>query len=159
MCFLSTIGKRFAMSELEDVLVESEVVAQGSLKGILSGHMYNRSVRSHKLLFEALSRMQFSSFLESLDDDEAARVMDQIVNSNTKDDFLPCEVENRFLSYIERSCIANPTFAFWRTYQEMIHTLLSFIRATRTSNWDLHLCSLQEMLPWMFAYDRTNYAR
>lgn len=159
MCFLSTIGKRFAMSGLEDILVESEVVAQGSIKGILNGHMYNRSVRSHKLLFEALSRMQFMSFLESLGDEESERIVSKITECQQQHDKLPEEIEKNFLSFIEKGASASQTFAFWRTYQEMVHTLLSFIRATRTSNWELHLSSLEDMLPWMFAYDRTNYAR
>ena len=54
MCFLSVIGKRFAMSGLEDILVEGEVVAFGSLKGMLNGHMYNRSIHCNEVLFEAL---------------------------------------------------------------------------------------------------------
>ena len=41
----------------------------------------------------------------------------------------------------------------------MIGMLLSFIRATRTTNWSLHLSSVRRMLPWFFAYDRINYAR
>ena len=62
MCFLSVIGKRFAMSGLEDILVESGTIAGGSMKGVISGHMYNRSIRAHKLLFEALGRLQLEAF-------------------------------------------------------------------------------------------------
>ena len=41
----------------------------------------------------------------------------------------------------------------------MVNVLLCFIRSTREGIWDLHLACISEMLPWMFAYDPTNYAR
>ena len=52
-----------------------------------------------------------------------------------------------------------PLFSFWDSYIDMIMFMLRFIRATRIGCWDLHLLSVREMLPWMFSYDRTNYAR
>ena len=41
----------------------------------------------------------------------------------------------------------------------MVYLLLSFIRATRTTDWILHLSTVRAMLPWYFAYDPINYAR
>jgi hypothetical protein len=41
----------------------------------------------------------------------------------------------------------------------MVQQLLLFVRATRTTDWDLHLSAIRSMLPWFFAYDRVNYAR
>ena len=35
----------------------------------MSGKQYNRSVRAHKLMYEALQRLRFKSFFDSLDDD------------------------------------------------------------------------------------------
>ena len=51
------------------------------------------------------------------------------------------------------------TFHFWDEYTKMVGTLLRCIRAARVSNWDLHLSSVVEMTPYMFAHDHTNYAR
>ena len=51
------------------------------------------------------------------------------------------------------------TFEFWCTYIEMVQLLLTFIRATRTTDWKLHLSAVRAMLPWYFAYDCINYAR
>lgn len=41
----------------------------------------------------------------------------------------------------------------------MVSCLLRFVRATRTADWDLHLATTEEIIPWFFAYDRINYAR
>jgi hypothetical protein len=37
--------------------------------------------------------------------------------------------------------------------------VLGLLRASREGNWNLHLHATSEMLPWCFAYDKTNYAR
>ena len=47
-------------------MIESEIVTHGSVKGVLSGKQYNRSVRAHKLIYEALQRMRLEAFTKSL---------------------------------------------------------------------------------------------
>ena len=47
-------------------MIESEIVAPGSLKGVLSGKHYNRCVRAHKMIFEAMERLRFQAFEETL---------------------------------------------------------------------------------------------
>ena len=51
------IGKRFQDAGLRDVIVESGVIAEGSVAGVLEGRTYNRAVRFHKLRYEALNRL------------------------------------------------------------------------------------------------------
>lgn len=150
MCFLSIIGKRFSLSGLDDILIESELVAAGSMNGVLSGKMYNRSVRAHKVLFEALSRLQMISFVESLDDEHRASVS-QFAQSEDHSLVMDEDLITRYNNYIEERSSNRPTFAFWKSYQDMVLILLAFIRATRTSDWNLHLAALRQMLPWMFA--------
>ena len=41
----------------------------------------------------------------------------------------------------------------------MTEILLGLIRASRESDWMLHLASVRAMIPWCVAYDRLNYAR
>ena len=45
------------------------------------------------------------------------------------------------------------------SYIDMVQTLLLFVRATRESDWQLHLSTVRLMMPMFFAYDRVNYAR
>ena len=59
MSFMSMIGKRFKDAGLQDMLIESDVVAQGSIIGVMPGHQYNRSFLIHKLMYEALQRLRF----------------------------------------------------------------------------------------------------
>jgi hypothetical protein len=46
------------------------------------------------------------------------------------------------------------------SYIDMVDSiLLNLLRSSREGNWNLHLFSIKEMIPWCFAYDKFNYAR
>ena len=60
---LSIIGKRFADAGLRDILIETDLVAEGSVAGVLEGRMYNRGIRTHKLVQEAMIRLAFEGFM------------------------------------------------------------------------------------------------
>lgn len=129
----------------------------------MSGKQYNRSVRAHKLMYEALQRLRFKSFFDSLDDDMKQFVQNVSTNlsiENYKD--VPnglFEVIDSYLAYVDMQSDANPTFHFWSCYIDMAELLLLYIRATRTSDWPLHLQTVRLMLSWFFVTDRTNYLR
>ena len=59
---LSIIGKRFQDAGLRDIGIESGVIADGSATGVLKGRKYNRAVRFHKLMYEALQRLIWKGF-------------------------------------------------------------------------------------------------
>ena len=51
------------------------------------------------------------------------------------------------------------TFVYWEKYIGMVEILLRYIRAEREGDWNLHLESVAQMIPYCFAYDHINYAR
>ena len=48
------IGKRFGDAGLRDLAVQSGIISEGSVDKALAGHIYNRGVRMHKVVHEAL---------------------------------------------------------------------------------------------------------
>jgi hypothetical protein len=60
---------------LQDILVESETVAQGSLNGVFSGKHYNRCIRAHKLVFEAMERLRFEAFLDTQSTEQKGEII------------------------------------------------------------------------------------
>ena len=48
--FMAAIGKRFGDAGLSDILIESGIVASGSVSGVLEGRHYNRALRTHKVI-------------------------------------------------------------------------------------------------------------
>ena len=56
--YLAVIGKMFRDSELLDLTIESAIYGCNTASHLLKGRTYNRGVRCHKLVMEALSRIQ-----------------------------------------------------------------------------------------------------
>ncbi|XP_077972179.1 uncharacterized protein LOC120332986 [Styela clava] len=168
MTYLACIGKWFGDAGLRDIIIEAELCAEGSLTGVLSGHHYNRSVRCHKLIYEALHRLRWQSFLEEISETDYNLVKKVI--SDLKEHFpshMYAEVAvspeyntvyQKYVGFI-KSKSKCPTFRFWSSYLEMIEILLLFLRATKEGNWALHLSAVRAMCPWMFITNRNKYAR
>ena len=64
---------------LKDIFIESGIISKGSINGVLSGKHYNRSIRCHKLMYEAMQRLQVEAFQESLDEVERVNTVDFIL--------------------------------------------------------------------------------
>ena len=57
------------------MLIESDLVAAGSMKGVISGKHYNSSVRAHKVMYEALLNLLLKDFLESLPEESQEEIV------------------------------------------------------------------------------------
>ena len=67
MTLLAIIGKRFQDSGLRDTCIESGIIAEGSVHGVLEGRMYKRAVRVHKIIYEAALRLAWKGFITWLE--------------------------------------------------------------------------------------------
>ena len=173
---LSIIGKRFQDAGLRDLCVESGVIAEGSIAGVMDGHKYNRSIRLHKLVYEAFMRMVWKGFLPWLELthgsdmihlDETLRTIklftDDICNTSLKDVMEKASVSRItglfqvYLSFLRdgNGCLST----FWMSYVDMVEMLLGLVRASREGDWLLHLACIKDMIPWYFAYDKIHYGR
>ena len=68
--YLALLGKKYAQSGLENLLIESGVYAAGTTSVLMLGKSYNRGIRAHKLSMEALFRLLWQAFLEWLSKQE-----------------------------------------------------------------------------------------
>ena len=50
-----------------------------------------------------------------------------------------------------------PLFVVTCHYTRMVMVMLSFIKAVRTGDWQLHLLSLELFIKYLFAHDKINY--
>ena len=71
---LSIIGKRFQDAGLSDVCIESGILAGRSVCGVMEGKVYNRAVRIHKYIYEALMRLVWKQFVPWLTVNHADKV-------------------------------------------------------------------------------------
>ena len=170
--FIAVIGKRFKCSGFEDILIESDVIASGSVKGIIEGKHYNRAVRAHKIVSEALWRLKWEKFGNWLmlnehpiiNDMELLEAIKQIrsqPSEMTLNTLLRMRCFEELFALVKEfnSTLNTPMALYWSSYLEMVDLMLCFICASREGCWNLHLSFLCDMLQWFQAYDRTNYSR
>ena len=65
MSYLAAQGKIMKGSCFEEIVIEAGLCANGSLEKALSGKHYNRSMRMHTHMLEALERLLFTEFVQN----------------------------------------------------------------------------------------------
>ena len=162
------IGKRFQDAGLRDLCVESGVLAEGSVAGLMAGHKYNRAIRVHKLVYEALMRLVWKGFITWLEEHHAEEVPNleesinniDIFHSNVSQGSLQDLLQQQscrrilqlFQDYLNSFKDQHSLSAFWMSYIDIVEIM-------REGDWMLHLASIRDTIPWCFAYDKLNYAR
>ena len=175
---------------MREILVESEIIGPSAvngklpnglyivcgqrpnivialLLGVLSGNHYNGSVRAHKIVFEALSRLRWEQFQQSLELSLRTDTLRMLTAVRTK---VAADTVDALISHCEFSSLydlfcnfvdieQNPTVEYWKSYCNLVRLLQTFLRSTREGNWSVHLQCIRCFLTWMFAYDRANYSR
>ncbi|CAH3022120.1 unnamed protein product [Porites evermanni] len=169
--FMGALGKKMRCSGLEEVLIESGICASGSIEQVLTGKHYNRALRVHKVVYEALERILLQVY-ESLHcclfDEQGVTTLDHLAKNPCKDNLLAClasESCNKSLDRYDefketvRQGVLDKTAQYWLSYMEKVGLILQFQPATKENCLTLHLASLQRMCSLFFIFDHPNYAR
>ena len=77
MMSLGVMGIRYGGAGLRDIAVQSDIIAEGSIKNVLQGKHYTRAVHTHKIVYEVLSRLMYRRFMEWMSE-EKPETVDQI---------------------------------------------------------------------------------
>ncbi|CAG2215124.1 unnamed protein product [Mytilus edulis] len=179
MSFLGSIGRLMGGSGLHEVL--ETVYASNAVNHMLSGKAVSRAVRGfmmvenalHILLMKESFRVSLPSAHETYTEADSSEC-DEIVEK-------ACELYDRFVAgeetteSVEQSSILSEistkleatkeklcksrTSSLWLNFCRMTNILSKFLIAERTGNWDLHLSSIQEMLPFFVAAGHNLYAK
>ena len=66
MAFIHAMGKRFAGSGFDTIIVSVGLIAEGSLDHMMKGKHVNRGLRIHKTMNEAILRLLIEEFIKHL---------------------------------------------------------------------------------------------
>lgn len=69
------------------------------------------------------------------------------------------QIKNKFICQLNSTKNNGPTAELWIQYFTMVEIMKQFIEAERTGNWNLHLKSMQQMLPYFHASGQSLYAK
>ena len=106
-------------------------MSEGSIKGVMSGKHYNRSLFCHKTMYEALQRLRFEEFLDTLDDEsqeDISSFVGNMKNAFEEEDQLHEYINSvqmeqlceRYEAFISESSAKSLAFAYWSMYIKMI---------------------------------------
>ena len=169
MCFMKTIYKRIKESNIEDLLVESGLIVQGSVEKALSGGHYNHATRLYKLFYEAMIRIIITHGEKN--NVTLPSTLDTFVNiicetEMEADDryfaFQTILEDGEFSEYVKKLFELqgpdNHRANYIMSILGMIEIHFKNIDSLRTKNWKRFLSSISLMMPWMMVCDQTNYS-
>ena len=168
--FLGIIGKRFQDAGLKDICIESGVITEGFVCGVLEGQRNNGAVRFHKLMYEAFMTMASTGFENWLTENQQSKkravdnavnglasLYDKICNAEFQDKLRSqsfAELNDLYDQYMNYLRHKNGELShFWVSYLDMVEILQGLLRASIEGDWKLHLSCVRNMVPWCFAYD------
>ena len=153
--YMGDIGTIMEGSGFEDCLVESGIYSNAVISKINRGKAYNRGMRAHKLLFEALSRLKWKAFIDwieennvNVDDIDKEQVKNAVIAVqnlmkdafNSEDEFrtafehlkVTLRPVTQILERFERNCRnRSDTYVFWDNYLEIVQLLLEYVASER----------------------------
>ena len=122
---------------LQDILIEADIVGPSSIKGVMSGKHYNRSIYVHKVMFEALQRLRFNVFFNQLEDNQKDSIRsyaeslhacfekssETIINS-----YIFQRICHLYEDFVRERRTISPTFDYWSSYIDMAGMFYYMIR-------------------------------
>lgn len=174
--YFKMLGKKMEGSGLQDILIESGLMTSGSMKGVMTGKNYERSLHCHKTMLECLERLLVEEFLSvngknSLLSDipeTSRRTFENLIQSQTgetlsrvMDDVHVVSMVvayESFKSEVRKGSLGK-TAQLWLSYMDCVWIALSLIRSVKENNFSLYLHCLFVMPDLFFTFGGHNYSR
>lgn len=176
MDFFKAVGTFIDECGLSHMMIESKIIASGSVKGIIEGKHFNRCKGLHPLMALGLQMLHFDQFLKSKNTEEDF-VKEQIYedlleyqdkkvsfSSSTSTDLLPNEMLSQLLDFYKRY-MANTrqgnhgkTAQFYMIYIELIGYYINLSRSIRMGDFQMFKHIIPKMANLFFVVNQPNYA-
>ena len=137
---------------------------------------YNRGIRGHKLMYEALRSIQLSEFIDYMNFSQyqiqqlniclqeirevtADKDHSGLSNKYNQHKTIIADSFTNFSKFLDLMSTENELYKYFNNYCEMVEILLNSIMADRSNNFELHLLTTRQILPYFFSMNHTNYIR
>ena len=170
MSVFAVVGFLYGDAGLKNLLFESDVYAKGTADHILSGKDYDRAMRAMLMVGEVLQRrlfIQLKHWMERNTKEISGRVLEAINEMSeclyAVNEEALLSLKNEMMPILEEFRLEgrnHPLFRFWDDYLTKVSAPLKlFISSSRHAIWDAHQYAKSMLLPFLFASNRTIYAR
>ena len=171
---LSSIGKFLRGSGAETIWTECSIFGINIVESVLNGSNYVRSLKGMFLLSESMDRLRWEAFFRSTEIQNyhpALAILSNLKSAlglknrvQAKQHLHSFNLQSEklcsdFKQFIEELCNKCETAKYWNTFIEMVSLIKDLIRADREGDWELHLYTVQRLLPLFAIFDKVNYLR
>ncbi|KAJ8677787.1 hypothetical protein QAD02_013574 [Eretmocerus hayati] len=168
MSYFKAIGKFIENCGLTNIMVNSELIASGSVSSFLTGKHFNRCKRLHPLVSVAIEQLHFESFLESSKFKITDRMKDYVIGFKENRAIEP-QIENErvlelfeeYEKYRKKTLKGShgKTAQYYMLYVKLVQYYLILKRSVCTSNFELFKYILPKINNLFFTFNHQNYAR
>lgn len=166
MAFFKALGTFIEQSGLTNIMVETNLIACGSIGGFISGKNYNRCKRLHPIMALALEQLHFESFLARKQSTISKSVIDYLAEFMQHKGVSPqldhAETQQLIQWYEEYTAESlqgkhGKTCQYYAMYSDFVNLYHFFVRSVRTG--DLFIYALGRIVVLFFHYNQQNYSR
>lgn len=166
--YFKVIGKFIDGCGLSTIMVESELLASGSVASFLDGKHFNRSKRLHPMMALGLQILHFRSFLEQEKieiTDDIFQELQRLKSCQTPIFFIHDEKLKElcanYAKFEEQTIHGDfgKTAQFYMVYVKLVHYYLTLSRSIRLGEFELFKNILPKITNLFFLFNHQNYAR
>lgn len=168
MAFFKAVGTFIEDCGLSNIMIECELITNGSVPGFIGGKNYNRCKRLHSLVALALQQLHFEAFLENKQLAVGESVLEYFTTFLAHKDLSP-QVQHPetqrliqcYEEYIEDTLDGKHgrTAQFYAMYIDFINLYHLFIKSIRVGDLDLYIYTIAKIVSLFFYYNQPNYSR
>lgn len=176
MSQFKAIGKYIENCGLSNILIDSGLLASGSVNSFLMGKHFNRCKRLHPLMSVTIERMHFKfftekeniivsdeclHFLKAFQNRKGEDISGKLVTYPTVDNVDVINILSKYEDFRRKTLNGDhgSTPKFYLTYVEMVNSYFLFDRSIRTGDIDLYKYTLPLITNLFFVFNHQNYAR
>ena len=168
MSYFKAIGKVINDCGLSTIMVESEMLASGSVSSFIEGKHFNRCKRLHPMMALGLQIMHFRSFLTHKNiqiSEDIIEEIERLQSCQTHSFFIHNEslkeICNDYAIYEQQTLNGEygKTAQFYMIYIKLVHHYLKLSRSIRAGDYQLYLDTLPKITNLFFVCNHQNYAK
>jgi hypothetical protein len=168
-CYVGALGKMMEGSGCEEVILQAGICASGSIAQDMDGKHFNRAMRVHTLMLDAVQRLLLSAFMRetgrNVEADTRFKCLAESPDYHKFLDVYASESDQQFVDEYKtvvesvRKGAIGKTAQFWVQYCDAVWVLLLFQKAIKQNDVIVYVQCLRSLCSLVFSANRLNYAR
>ncbi|KYN03439.1 hypothetical protein ALC62_05715 [Cyphomyrmex costatus] len=169
MAFFKAVGKFIDYCGLSVIMVNAEMIANGSVNGFITGKHFNRCKRLHPMITLALKMIHFEKFIEQENIDLPVEFKTYLIQfskqtRSSQPSIQQAEVKEIFEKYEKFKMQTlegkhGKTAQYYMIYVKLIDYYLLLNKSIRTGNFEMYKFALSKIVNLYFTFNQPNYAR